>query len=244
MLKLYHFWSSTCSRRVRLCLAEKGLDWESVHIDLTVKHDHLSEWYLKINPNGVVPTLDHDGRLVHGSNVIIEYLDECFPDIPLRPSDPYLRARMHIWMDKFEHVIHRNINLISFNRRFRPRIEKFPPDEREAIIAKVPNPERRAELLRRMRHGVSEDDEAIAEERLAAILDEMERDLTATPWLLGDEITLADMSVAPFLERFGANGLDALTDFSARPALSDWWARMQARGCYKETYSFTNPDEG
>lgn len=243
MLKLYHFWSSTCSRRVRLCLAEKGLEWDSRHVDLGAKFEHLTDWYLKINPGGVVPTLDHDGRLVVESNVILEYLDESFPQVPLRPTEPFARARMRIWMDKFEHVVHRNINLISFNRRFRPRIEKYPPEERQALIAKVPDAERRAALLRRMRHGVSADEEAFAEQCLAAIMDEMEQSLARGPWLLGDEISLADLSIAPFLERFAVNGLDALIDFRARPALGDWWARMQARPCYIETYAFTNPDE-
>jgi glutathione S-transferase len=242
MLTLYHFWSSTCSRRVRLCLAEKGLEWESRHIDLAVKHDHHSPEYLEINPNGQVPTLDHDGRIVLESNVILEYLDDAFPEVGLRPADPYLRARMRVLMDKFEHVVHRNINLISFNRRFRPRIEKFPPEEREAIINKVPNPERRAELLRRMRMGVTEDDEAIAEARLATVLDEMEALLADGPWLVGDDFSLADMSIAPFIERFQANGLDRLVDWTARPALGDWWARLQARPCFAEAYAFTDPD--
>ncbi len=104
MLKLYHGATSTCSKRVRICLAEKGLDWESVHIDLS-RRENLDPEYLRLNPNGVVPTLIHDGRVLYESNFIIEYLDEEFPDVPLRPKDPYERARMRIWMDRIEHVL-------------------------------------------------------------------------------------------------------------------------------------------
>ena len=85
MLRLYHWWSSTCSRRVRIGLAAKGLEWESVYVNLR-KLEHLEPWYVKLNPNGVVPTLDHDGKIVIESNFILEYLDDVWPAVPLRPA--------------------------------------------------------------------------------------------------------------------------------------------------------------
>ena len=62
MLELYNFAQSTCSLKVRICLHEKALDWVD-HPLVSKNADHLSDWYLKLNPNGVVPTLIHDGRL-------------------------------------------------------------------------------------------------------------------------------------------------------------------------------------
>ena len=111
VLKLYHQWTSTCSKRVRITLAEKNLDWESHHIDLR-ELEHLEPWYIKLNPEGVVPTLEHDERILTESNFIIEYLDEVFPDIPLRPDDYYERWKMRNWMHRFETILHKNINTI------------------------------------------------------------------------------------------------------------------------------------
>src|SRR5688572_2478019 len=88
MLKLYHYWSSVCSQKVRLCLAEKGLEFASQHINL-FDFDHWSPEYVKLNPKGVVPTLVHDGRPIIESNVIIEYLEDAYPSVRLRPRDPY-----------------------------------------------------------------------------------------------------------------------------------------------------------
>jgi len=102
MLTLYHFWSSTCSRKVRITLAEKGLDWESHHIDIVTKLDNLEPDYVKLNPNGVVPTLDHDGKIIIESNIIIEYLDDTFPEVSLKPEDTYQRALMRLWLDTAE----------------------------------------------------------------------------------------------------------------------------------------------
>ena len=69
MLALYNNAYSTCSQKVRLCLHEKGLDWEDRQINFRL-NEHLAPDYLKINPNGVVPTLVHDGNPVVDSSVI------------------------------------------------------------------------------------------------------------------------------------------------------------------------------
>src|SRR6476660_9754821 len=77
-LKLYNAAQSTCSQRVRFVLNAKGLPFEEVHLDL-LAGDQLKPDYLALNPNGVVPTLDHDGAIINDSSVIIEYLDEIEP---------------------------------------------------------------------------------------------------------------------------------------------------------------------
>ena len=69
MLTLYHAPISTCSQKVRLCLAEKRLEFESCIIDFG-NQDHLADDYLALNPNGVVPTLVHEGTPVIDSSVI------------------------------------------------------------------------------------------------------------------------------------------------------------------------------
>src|SRR5882757_7265217 len=70
MLKLYNAAHSTCSQKVRICLAEKDLPFEDIKLDLGKGKDHLKPEYLKINPNGVVPTLVDDGSIIVDSSVI------------------------------------------------------------------------------------------------------------------------------------------------------------------------------
>ena len=78
MLTLYHGRTSVCSLKVRLALAEKGVgDFESRL--LTLRGDQYDPAYMKLNPNGVVPTLVHDDKVVIESTVIMHYVDECFP---------------------------------------------------------------------------------------------------------------------------------------------------------------------
>ena len=90
-LVLHHAWRSSASRRVRLCIEEKGLAWEIRVVDLE-KMEHHSAQYLSINPNGVIPALIHDGKSLYESGTICEYLDDAFPEPPLRPN---IRASRH-----------------------------------------------------------------------------------------------------------------------------------------------------
>ena len=74
MLELYHARLTTCSTKARLCLAEKGLDDVSHYLNLPAFEHHRPE-YLALNPNGAVPTLVHDGRVIIDSTFSNEHLD-------------------------------------------------------------------------------------------------------------------------------------------------------------------------
>ena len=92
-MELYHNNMSVCAQKVRLVIHEKQLKPTEHHMVLRNGDVHTSE-YLKLDPKGVVPTLiDHGVPIVH-STVICEYLDEAYPEHPLRPADPVARAKM------------------------------------------------------------------------------------------------------------------------------------------------------
>lgn len=234
MLKLYHRWGSTCSKRVRICLAEKGLDWEGRIMSAEGERENLEPWYIKLNPNGVVPTIDHNGRILCESCVILEYLDDVFPEIPLRPADPYDRAMMRIWLDKAEFVVHKNINVISHNRRHSAAASGVDEATWLKQAEKYPKLDYRTERIRRVHEGVSTEQEAHAEACLAELMDEMEATLSNHPWLAGDEFSLADISITPYIQRFEVNGLTRLIDWSTRRAVGNWWRRVTARPSYEE----------
>jgi len=113
MLELYHNGMSTCSAKVRIALGAKGLPWESHVLNLRQAEVQRPE-YLKLNPDAVVPTLIHDGEVVRESSVIIEYLDEVFPDPPLSPADPLGRARMRCWIVQVDESIHPVVGTLTW----------------------------------------------------------------------------------------------------------------------------------
>ena len=113
-LRLYNAPASTCSQKVRMVLAEKALPWHDRRVDLG-RNEHLEDWYLGLNPNGVVPTLVHDGRAIVDSTVINEYLDEVFPEVPVVPREAWARAHMRAWQHYIDEVPTPAIRVPSFN---------------------------------------------------------------------------------------------------------------------------------
>jgi len=98
MIKLYTFPPSTNSRKVRIALLEKGLEFERINVDLSKREQKQPE-YLKIHPDGQIPALDDEGFVVYVSTVINEYLEDEYPYPPLMPKDSEGRARARLMED-------------------------------------------------------------------------------------------------------------------------------------------------
>ena len=99
MIDFYDNDMSVCAQKVRLVLYEKDVSFERHHLNLRAG-DQFKPDYLKLNPNAVVPTLVDRGHTVIESTVIIEYLDDAYPDPSLSPETPILRALMRRWLIK------------------------------------------------------------------------------------------------------------------------------------------------
>ena len=231
MFILYHGWRSSASRRVRLCLAEKGIAFESRTVDLAKMEHHRPE-YLKLNPNGVIPLLIlDDGRSLYESGTICEYLDETYPQPPLRPTDPYQRALMRNWI---RHVDERIGNLIIFN--WAHSMAKVASQWSDAELAEklknVPSKERREAWLRVARRPYTEEERGEARAKLVLLLDRMEDTLAQTKWLAGDAYSIADIAVVPFVKRIDEEiAPDAMTP-AQHPRVAAWWASIQARPAF------------
>lgn len=244
MLTLYHYWSSVCSQKVRLCLAEKQLKFASRHIDLFT-FEHWEPFYRNINPKGVVPALDHDGKIIIESNVILEYLEDLFPEISLRPDDGYAASQMRLWLFNSEEIAHSNVNTASHNPRHAVRLAKKPytKEQLDEAVAKCLNPIIAARFLHRQKHGVSEVEEEQAYGALDYLLGMMEITLSNGSWLAGRDYSLADIAMAPFINRIEVLKRPEMVGAARRPCVADWWQRIQARPAFAEAFSFANPDK-
>jgi glutathione S-transferase len=98
MIKLYTFPPSTNSRKVRIALLEKGLEFERINVDLS-KREQKNPEYLRIHPFGQLPALDDEGFIVYDSTVINEYLEDEYPYPALLPKESEGRARARLLED-------------------------------------------------------------------------------------------------------------------------------------------------
>lgn len=90
-MRLYDYWRSSAAYRVRIALNYKGLTYEQVPVDLRAGAQRTPE-FLEINPQGLVPVLEHEGVRLIQSLPILNYLEERYPEPPLLPADAAGRA--------------------------------------------------------------------------------------------------------------------------------------------------------
>ena len=116
MIKLYTFPPSTNSRKVRIALLEKGLEFQRINVDLS-KREQKNPEYLKIHPFGQVPALDDEGFIIYDSTVINEYLEDEYPYPSLMPKDSEGRARARL-MEDFRDT-HFNVSCVHIMQEMR-----------------------------------------------------------------------------------------------------------------------------
>ena len=174
-LELYNFPASTCSLKVRICLAEKDLEWLD-HSFKPSENEHLTPDYLKINPNGVVPTLVHDGVPIIDSSVILEYLDEVFPSPSFTPNNPLDRAKMRSWLRYFEEKPTPAVRYPTFNRILIRNYQGLSEEEFQFETNIRPL---KTDFYQRMgREGFSEEDIQTSIRDIQQTLDRMEKALS------------------------------------------------------------------
>jgi glutathione S-transferase len=243
MLELYHFPFSTCSQKVRLVLAEKGLGFVSHEVDILSGAQHDPE-YVKLNPTHVVPTLVHDGRPLIESTLINQYLDEAFLDPPLLPADALGRHQARLWTNRLDGTVHSATAVVTFAVGPRSIVLQQPAEVREANLAGIPDPVERATRRSVIEHGIEAPEFAEALRKMIVLLDQMEGALCARPrdWLSGPSYGLADAAVLPYVLRLDHLGMTALLAESARPAVAEWYARSCARPSFETAVAAWIPD--
>ena len=231
--KLYNAPQSTCSQRVRFVFNTKGLPFDEVKLNL-LEGDQLKPDYLKLNPNGVVPTLDHDGQIVIDSTVITEYLDEVAPEKSFTPEDPVKRARMRTLMHFADEMPAAAVRVPTFNLAFLPRFAAM--SEQEFLAFAESKPLRKEFMLTMGQTGFPQKEMDAALSRLRRTYERMDAEIERSggPWLQGRNITLADVAAMPAVVRMDDLGMaDAWADL---PRVVTWYDNIRAHPAFKPTY--------
>ena len=228
-LHLYHDPLSSCAMRVRMVLAEKKLPWQSHVIDLA-KMEHATPEYQTINPNGLVPTLVHDGRTYIESIDIIQYLDELASAPSLTPVDPKEQADCRSLTASADGA---QVALKTLTHEFLFRGSgRYLGEEDQKKFATA---HRNASLVDFKRSFAASDDKWQA--KVAAALVEMnmhfrdlDRRLATNEWLIDGNFTLADVAWTPQVHRM------SLMEWpmASYPHLSRWYAQLQKRPSFQE----------
>lgn len=232
-LHLFHFMGSSCSQKTRIFLTEKGVDWESHHVDLP-GFENFTEWYLGINPRGLLPAIVHDGSVHIESNDIMRYVDAAFPGPKLFPDDPEEAAYMDASL-KAEDDLHLCVRTLTF--RFMAPTEKLQKDPKALDVYETAGAETvggatdthkaiEVQFWRDMaEQGIPDDKVLTAVDEFAPHLGELDARLQQHEWLLTSGFSMLDIAWWITVHRLVSLGYP-LDRYSA---LKAWYDRLAAR---------------
>lgn len=239
-LQLYHGTTSVCSQKVRLGLAEIGLDYESHLIDLQ-KGEQFAPDYLRLNPDAVVPTLVDDGLVVVESSLILEYLDRRHNDGRLMPSERAAEVAARHWLLRCL-GIHAAINTLTFSTAMRDRIlASISAEEIGADIAKMPDPIARLKRQDLLDHGLASVHVDQALRLLDRAMRDMDLQLSRDTWLSEAGFGIADIALAAYFDRIDRLGFAGL--WQDRPKIAVWLGGIRARESYGSAIVDFIPEE-
>lgn len=227
MIEFYHSPGSSCCVKVRLVLAEKFQAFNEHRLDLR-RGDQLLPAYLKINPKAEVPAIIHDGVALPESTVIMEYLDEVFPDPPLKPADPKLRAAMRLWTKWPDEGGHIAYSSLAFAVSHRHLAHDASPGWAENQLAEKPDQARRARQAAAIALGLDDPALIVTMNKFDQLIGSMERALEGAPWLAGAAYSLADAALTPYINRLRQMTLLEIWQGDC-PRVMDWYQRIAAR---------------
>jgi glutathione S-transferase len=233
MLELYHNDMSTCAQKVRATLAEKDLAWDGHELNLRTGEQHKPQ-FLKLNPRGVVPVLVHDGNVIIESNIIMEYLEDAFPDTKrLMPKSAPSKAAVRNLLQRLDTTLHLHIATISVGIAFRDQLLAVHKNDQalESYYSAVPDPRLQAVYRDVVPSGAGSKSFLLALDGWKRQLADMNTALASSDWLVGDELTLADLAYLPYMCRF--EHLHMTEIWSRYPALGSWFDRCKQTAGYR-----------
>ena len=164
-----------------MTLHEKGVKWTSHHLDL-LREENITSEYFAIHPKGLVPTLVHDGTVIIESTDIIHYLDETFPDPPLRPNDHKGRAQISRWLERAS-TNHMCVKTYMFGNQIGPSMQN-----QELLVFHEKNSSAK---------GLPKKSLSKAAKVIHDCFQKLDNILDDRDWIVGETFSLADIAWIP-----------------------------------------------
>ena len=244
MLQLYHHGSSACAAKVRFALEEKRLSWIGQVVDI-FRGEQFAPEFLALNPKAVVPVLVHDGFVIPESTVICEYLDEAFPEHRIYPTDARQRAQIRFWTKAVDEELHPACSALTYVVSHRHTILRNGAGTFEEFLSNGATEGLAARRLKWewLQHGIEAPGAAEKVQLYDSYLRKMEHALAGSSWLVGDAFSMADIAMAPYVNRVAALSMEGLWQRGRLPHVEAWFARVRARATFEPAFVKWMPPE-
>ena len=228
-----HTWEPNAnSGKPLFLLKEKGAEFDYHYVNMGALEQHSAD-YVKVNPNGTVPTVNVDGFAMFESTPGLEYLDEVVEGPSLTPDDPLQRWRMRWWMRFIDEYLMPCLAMQAGSAAG-GRMQ-MSEAEKDAAVARIPLPERARVWRLILDRGVSEEELTESRRRVSSAIETFERALGENDYLVGPEFTLADLDAMTTLHSWPLMREDVSAEKT--PNLWAWFRRCHARQGMKDTFA-------
>ena len=228
-----HTWEPNAnSGKPLFLLKEKGAEFDYHYINMGALEQHSAD-YVKVNPNGTIPTVNVDGFSMFESTPGLEYLDEVVEGPSLTPDDPLQRWKMRWWMRFIDEYLMPCLAMQAGSAAG-GRMQ-MSEEEKDAAVARIPLPERARVWRLILDRGVSDEELTESRRRVSSAIETFEAALGESDYLAGPEFSLADLDAMTTLHSWPLMREDVSAEKT--PNLWAWFRRCHARQGMKDTFA-------
>ena len=228
-----HTWEPNAnSGKPLFLLKEKGAAFDYHYVNMGALEQHSPD-YVKVNPNGTVPTVIVNGFAMFESTPNLEYLDEVVDGPRFTPSDPLQRWRMRWWMRFIDEYLMPCLAMQAGSAAG-GRMQ-MSEEEKDAAVARIPLPERARVWRLILDRGVSEEELQESRRRVTSAIATFERALGENDYLAGPAFSLADLDAMTTLHSWPLMREDVSAEKT--PNLWAWFRRCHSRQGIKDTFA-------
>lgn len=232
MLELYRWEPTLESGEVLLVLKEKQLAFIDRYVNLRAFEQHGAP-FRRVNPAAQVPILVHDGRVISETGLILLYLEDTFPEHSLMPARFADQYHVHFWIKYVEERMVPYTSFLGWHRVTRPALSDAQIARAREVLRDLP-PERREVWERALDADAGAQDMPFALEAVAAAIGRVEQVLSSSPWLAGQDYSLADIAVVLTVRALRAVAPE-IVDAQGTPHTVAWLRRLEQRCAFKST---------
>lgn len=238
---LYHSKTSVCSQKVRLVLAELNVEWQGVVVDLK-KGEQFDQAYLSVNPKASVPTYIDNGFTLTESNDIMLHLSNNVHGGEHLLADPDQLDEVMFWLDlsvRFHTAVH-VLTTLALNRA---KLQNLSDQELREKLNRMPDKARAQRIFDVVQNGLAGIAASSSIIYLKNVFQKIETDLEQNAFLCGDELSLADLAILPFVKRI--EFLQLTPDWSGTTFsnVQNWMQKLQARASFERAVSNFHSNE-
>ncbi len=214
-------------------MAEKRLPWTGRYVDI-LRGEQFRPEFLAINPKAVVPVLVHDGTIIPESTVICEYVEDAFPAHPIYPDSARERALVRLWTKAVDEELHPACSAITYIVSHRHTILRNGAGSFEEFLKGGAHEGVAARTLKWqwIQYGMAAPGAAEKIKLYDDYLHRMEQSLRGSTWLVGERFSMADIAMAPYVNRLSALAMEGLWTGGRLPRVEEWFARIAARDSF------------